>query len=86
MPGTLVTSGRVVDNGEVLKIDPLTGKAKGLDVPSLLGLARSAPYLHTGAAATLEDRINNNPGDKHGVTTNLSAAQRSDLVAYLKTL
>jgi YVTN family beta-propeller protein len=77
--GTLITTDKSNnDNGIVI--------AKGLDVPSLLGLARTAPYLHTGKAATLDDRINNNPGDKHGVTSNLSADEKSDLVSYLKTL
>lgn len=76
--GTLVTSGRNPDNGIWLN--------KGLDTPSLLGLARTAPYLHTGGAATLMDRLNNNPGDQHGVTSNLTSDQKADLVAYLKTL
>jgi len=76
--GTLVTTGRSFDNGIVI--------TNGIDTPSLLGLARTAPYLHTGTAATLDDRINNNPGDKHGVTSTLSATERVDLIAYLKTL
>jgi YVTN family beta-propeller protein len=76
--GTLVMAGKNPDNGVVV--------TKGINVPSLLGLARTAPYLHDGSAATLEDRINNNPDDKHGATRTLTLDQKSDLIAYLKTL
>jgi YVTN family beta-propeller protein len=60
-----------------------------LNVPSLLGLARSAPYLHTGAAATIKERImmdktSGNP--LHGSLQNLNDAQVDDLVAYLSSL
>jgi YVTN family beta-propeller protein len=77
--GTLVTSGVDPDNG-VVTTNP------GFNVPSLRGLARSAPYLHDGSATTLEARLANNPGDRHGITSNLTKEQMSDLVAYLKTL
>jgi cytochrome c peroxidase len=77
--GTLVTSGVDPDNG-VVTTNP------GFNVPSLRGLARSAPYLHDGSATTLEARLANNPGDRHGVTSNLTKEQMSDLVSYLKTL
>jgi len=60
-----------------------------MQVPSLLGLAARAPYMHDGCAATLEDRFTNpycSGGDSHGKTSHLSADQIADLVAYLKTL
>lgn len=57
-----------------------------LNTPSLLGLARTAPYLHDGSALTLKERLLNNPGDRHGKTSDLSMQQIDDLVAYLKTL
>jgi YVTN family beta-propeller protein len=66
------------DNGLVVQ--------KGLNVPSLKGLARSAPYLHDGSVATLSDRILRNPGDKHGVTSNLTPYEVKDLVSYLQAL
>jgi DNA-binding beta-propeller fold protein YncE len=57
------------------------------DTPTLIGLYRSAPYLHHGKAATLEEVLTTyNPGDKHGRTSQLSAAEISDLVAFLKAL
>ena len=56
-------------------------------VPSLLGIAWRAPYMHQGCAATLEDRFGPcGGGDRHGQTSKLTVAQRSDLIAYLETL
>ncbi|MFT3712221.1 MAG: c-type cytochrome [Archangium sp.] len=75
--GSLVLSGINPDNGLVMQ---------GLNVPSLKGLARSAPYLHDGSAMSLKARVLKNPGDKHGVTSTLSTADVDDLVAYLETL
>jgi YVTN family beta-propeller protein len=56
------------------------------NTPSLLGVFASAPYLHDGSKATLQDRIIDNPNDAHGVTSNLTKAQVDQLVAFLKTL
>jgi hypothetical protein len=59
----------------------------GLDTPTLHGLWRSAPYLHDGSAATLDDvLVARNPDDRHGVTSALSASERMDLVEYLLSL
>lgn len=76
--GTLDLSGANPDNGIV--------EQNGFNVPSLLGIGRTAPYLHDGAQGTLEDRIFDNPGDRHGVTSVLDAQEKSDLVLYLKSL
>ena len=67
-------------------IDPDNSLSGGFNVPSLKGLARSAPYLHDGSAPTLEARLMTNQDDLHGVTSNLTSLQLSDLVSYLKTL
>jgi DNA-binding beta-propeller fold protein YncE len=57
------------------------------DTPTLLGLYRSAPYLHHGRAATLMDVLTtSNPDDQHGRTSHLSPEQLSDLVEFLKSL
>jgi len=53
--------------------------------PSLRFIGGTEPYLHDGSAPTLEQLIDNN-GDRMGKTHQLSAAQRADLVAYLRTL
>jgi YVTN family beta-propeller protein len=76
--GTLNSQGNNRDNGMVA--------ISGFNVPSLLGLGRSAPYLHDGSALTLETRVFNNPGDRHGVTSGLSVEEKADLVTYLKSL
>ena len=57
------------------------------DTPTLLGLYRSAPYLHHGKAATLHDVLTTmNPEDRHGSTSQLSTQQVNDLVEFLKSL
>ncbi|MGZ0170376.1 MAG: beta-propeller fold lactonase family protein [Planctomycetales bacterium] len=57
------------------------------DTPTLLGLYRSAPYLHHGTAATLRDVLTTqNGGDKHGATSQLSQSESADLVEFLKAL
>lgn len=56
----------------------------GYDVPTLVELWRTAPYLHLGNAVTLTDVLTTfNKGDKHGKTSQLSAQQIDQLVAYL---
>jgi mono/diheme cytochrome c family protein len=69
-----------------LTMDVGTGKA--FQVPSLLGIADRAPFMHDGCAPTLKDRFDSacGGGDLHGVTSHLSEAQLADLVAYLETL
>ena len=78
--GTLVHTGPVVDRSELLPHG-------GLNTPSLLGLARTAPYLHDGSAASLKARIlQGKSTDLHGKTSLLSDTEVDDLVSYLKTL
>ncbi|MSP61051.1 MAG: cytochrome c [Myxococcales bacterium] len=63
------------------------GTGGAFQVPSLVGVAWRAPFLHHGCAKTLRDRFSAcGGGDKHGQTSSLSQAQVSDLVAYLETL
>ncbi len=50
-------------------------------------LWRTAPYLHDGRSATLEDVLGkDNPRDQHGVTSKLTPEERANLVEYLKSL
>lgn len=52
---------------------------RGFRVPSLRNVARTAPYMHDGSVASLEEAVrHNNPG--------LSAGDADELVAFLKTL
>lgn len=72
--------------------DPATiaaGVGTGLapaNVPSLRGAWASAPYFHDGSAATLLDVLERDTGDLHGATSALTAQQRDELAAYLRTL
>jgi len=67
--------------------DPSEQMPPAYDTPTLLGLYKSAPYLHHGKAATLTDLLTTqNPGDTHGKTSKLSAAEVTDLVEFLKAL
>jgi hypothetical protein len=78
--GALLTNNTTVDVG--------TGAA--FQVPSLRGVAWRAPFMHTGCAETLADRFDAaaicGGGDKHGMTSTLTAAQVGDLVTYLQSL
>jgi YVTN family beta-propeller protein len=57
------------------------------DVPHLNNIYDSAPYLHNGIAATLEEIWTRyNPDDRHGVTNDMTKDQLNDLIEYLKTL
>jgi YVTN family beta-propeller protein len=66
--------------------DPSEKLGPKYDTPTLLGVYRTAPYLHHGQAATLADVLTKNPGDRHGTTSHLSAAQIDDLAWFLKSL
>jgi DNA-binding beta-propeller fold protein YncE len=58
-----------------------------LDTPSLLGLARSEPYLHDGRASTLEEVFTTfNRDDKHGRTSHLSQDDVRSLAEFLRYL
>ena len=57
------------------------------DTPTLLGVYRTAPYLHHGKAATLEEVFTKyNRDDRHGRTSQLGSDQVKDLVEFLKAL
>ena len=77
--GDLLTNNATVDVG--------TGLA--FQVPSLRGVSWRAPFMHNGCAATLADRFSSascGGGDKHGLTSNLTADQLGDLQSYLQAL
>lgn len=88
--GEFLTDNTFADVGTtrvgVIDADQLPDMKRGFNVPSLRGIARTAPYLHDGSAASLRARIDQNPGDRHGVTSNLTEQDKADLVEYLKTL
>ena len=75
----------------VTKLDADRGKFK---TPSLRGVARTAPYMHDGSLATLEDVVDfyNRGGGKNPhldptvVPLNLDQEEMANLVAFLKAL
>lgn len=82
-PGSMPPKHDVGTGGD----DPGEKMGPAYDTPSLLGAYRTAPYLHHGKAATLEEVLTScNQGDRHGTTSHLSAEQVSDLAAFLKSL
>jgi hypothetical protein len=75
--GVLYTNSKLVDVG--------TGGT--FKVPSLVGVAARAPFMHDGCAKTLRDRFGIcGGGDTHGHTSQLTPAQVDDLVAFLESL
>jgi YVTN family beta-propeller protein len=83
------TTFRLHDVGTLLPTSGrrLGGALVGLDTPTVLGLWDGAPYLHDGRAPDLRTVVVDlNPGDRHGRTSQLSAAQVDDLVAFLLSI
>lgn len=69
------------------KGDPTEKLGPGYDTPSLIGVYRSAPYLHDGRAETLRDVLTtHNKEDRHGKTSHLNDGQIQDLIEFLKAL
>jgi cytochrome c peroxidase len=57
------------------------------DTPSLRGVARTAPYLHDGRAATLEEIFTRyNATHRHGAAHRLTGEELRDVIVYLKSL
>jgi len=57
------------------------------DVPHLRNIYASPPYLHNGAARTLEEIWTRfNMVNRHGMTFDVTRQQFNDLIAYLKAL
>ena len=58
-----------------------------LFVPSLRGVGRSAPYLHDGRAATLQEIfLLHNPQRRHGRAHELTKEELNDLLVFVKCL
>ena len=69
------------------KDDPREKMGPKYDTPTLLGVYRTAPYLHHGKAKTLRDVLTTcNKEDKHGKTSHLQPDELDDLVEFLKSL
>ncbi|NJM08306.1 c-type cytochrome [Candidatus Gracilibacteria bacterium] len=89
-PGTLDPDGNgeidaVLRNVGTLNVLDVRGK-NGFDVPTLVGLARTAPYLHDGSLATLEEVINSGHPTPQTPTTPLRDDDRAALAAFLRAI
>jgi cytochrome c peroxidase len=63
------------------------GHPAALDTPTLIEVWRTAPYLHDGSAATVQEVLTvRNPGDQHGRTSHLAPDQLADLCAFVLSL
>ncbi len=82
-PAPLFTNRMKADVGSMSPAD----RSGEIDTPQLLNVYQSAPYLHDGKAATLEEIWTRfNPDDTHGITIDFSKSDLNDLIEYLKTL
>ncbi|MFQ5793380.1 MAG: hypothetical protein ACE5JI_23155, partial [Acidobacteriota bacterium] len=82
-PPPLFTDRKRADVGTAADTDTV----KEFDTPQLHNIYQSAPYLHDGRAATLEEIWTRfSPDDTHGVTSDLGKLGLNDLIEYLKTL
>ncbi|MFN0053233.1 MAG: beta-propeller fold lactonase family protein [Planctomycetales bacterium] len=67
--------------------DPGEKMGPAYDTPTLLGIYRTAPYLHHGLARTLEEVLTTyNSGDRHGKTSQLGQQEVADLAEFLRSL
>jgi len=84
-PPLYTDSGRRDAGGRFVLHDVGTGQR--LDTPSLVGLARTEPYLHDGRAPMLEEVFTRwNQGDRHGRTSHLRGDDVQALATFLKYL
>ena len=62
-------------------------KDKELDVPALVEIWRSGPYLYDGRATTIEEVLTKfNKKDEHGKTSKMTPEQIKDLAEYVLSL
>jgi hypothetical protein len=54
--------------------------------PSLLGVGLRSPLFHDGCAKSVAERFGPCGGANHGNTSQLSAAEQADLIAFLRSL
>lgn len=82
-PPPLYTSGKSFDVGTRKWYDT----SGNFDTPQLSNVYDTAPFLHDGSAATLEEIWTvYGTEERHGFVNDLSKQQFNDLVEYLKTL
>jgi YVTN family beta-propeller protein len=82
-PPPFYTNGRSFDVGTKKWYDT----SGTFDTPQLNNIYDTAPYLHDGSAATLEEIWTvYGTEDRHGIVNDLTKEQLNDLIEYLKSL
>jgi mono/diheme cytochrome c family protein len=86
--GTITSADQLEDTSGEGDNQPLTS---GFNTPSLLGLGRTAPYLHDGSVVSISQRLAearspNAAGIRHGDTSQLTNAEMDALAIYLGSL
>lgn len=82
-PAPFYTNRQIVDVGTLAATDD----SILFDVPHLNNIFASAPYLHDGRAATLEEIWTlYGKTEQHGAVNDLNKTQLNDLIEYLKSL
>lgn len=82
-------SGPYYSNGGMYDVGTTDGTEKGrlLNVPNLVEVWRTAPYLYDGRAATLKEVFTKyNKSNMHGDTKNLTDSEIDDLVEFVNSL
>jgi YVTN family beta-propeller protein len=83
-PAELLTDLQHYDVGTLGKFDKPTDT---FDTPTLVEAWRTAPYLHDGSVATIQEVLTTkNAQDRHGKTSHLSKEQIADLAEYILSL
>jgi hypothetical protein len=92
-PPPLYTDGVLHDVGTHGRADFTDSAGAGREAqrrfktPSLVEVWRTAPYLHDGRYATLEEAVRTgHPGDRRGDTSSLTKAELRDLIEFLRSL
>jgi cytochrome c peroxidase len=80
-------SGPLYTNGQLYDVGTRSGLDAGpFDTPTLVEIWRTAPYLHDGRAAIIQDVLTTcNPDNKHGKTSELTVEQIADLTEFVLT-
>jgi len=71
---------------DITAVAPSGGLSGGVHIPSLRGVAASAPYFHDDSAADLAAAVDRVASVLAGIGVTLDAQDRADLVEYLRTL
>jgi YVTN family beta-propeller protein len=90
IPGTLDVDGNgMVDEAlhDVGTLNPLDIRGQtGFDVPSLLNIGQTAPYLHDGSMPTLDALLNSGHPDPTGSGNHLTSVEVTELANFLRTI